>query len=361
MKPHLAMMIALVVAGAGCTPSLQKPAHRQHFPEDKPAPEYTKIWDATSKVMSKYFMLRVKDMEEGLLVAEPAVGANPLTKYRTRVEAHIVKAGDRLWDVSVRVMNEVETSQPSTWGPQPDDEWAVVTFDKILESKLVNEIRQEAYGRPPWNLDYKYMKMRVDTPQPAKHRDLPKKLPGEAAAGPNKSTSPANPLGFDADGSHLAFFKDKPDFGNRFTVLMARGDIAFRRNMLEEASKQYRTAAEQKPNEPAAHIALSHAQFAMGRYGEAALSLRKAFALDTGWLDVSLERRKLYADPEGFSRRLEALQQHTEAHPDDDDARFVLAYALKCGGDNPGSVAQLDAVLKRNPDDGAARRLLELM
>ena len=359
MRSRALIALVLLAVLGGCQ-TLQKPTAGMQFPQDRPSPEYTKTWEAAKAVMGRYFMLRLEDFDRGVLVAEPEVGANPLTKYRTRVVAQLVQSGHSLWDVDVRVMNEVDVSEPNTWGAQPGNDWATVAFDKVLEARLVNEINVERFGRPAFKFDYRYMKLVPSADaQPAKHKDLLKALrqSGTSAAPPSK----ANPTKLEKDGTHLAYIMGRPEFGDRFTMMMARGDIALRRDELDDAVIEFGTAAEQVPNEPSAQVALSHTYLAQGQYPKAALSLRKALALGTGWLGVPLDRGKLYGDPTAFNGQIGKLKQHVESHPDDLAARFVFGYTLLCKGDRPASVAQFEAVLQKDPNDSAARALLDTL
>jgi tetratricopeptide (TPR) repeat protein len=351
MRSYVALVALVCLTLAGCTP-LEKPASLGSIPYDRPSVEYTKTWDAALKVMGRCFMVRTQDMSRGTITAEPQLGSNPLAKYRTRVIAQLAKAGDGLWDVQVRVMNELEVSEPDTWGAaQPADEWVTVAFDKSLEAKLVNEINLERFGKPAWNTPNQYMNW-GGTGTPAKHSDLLKALPKGG------STS-YNPLSFDRDGTHLALLEQRPDFGDRYTQMIARGDIAFHNADYDGAATEYASAIEQAPNDPVAHMALCDVYLAQGRLDDAAHALRKAVTLGTDWLAVKFDRSKLYADPKLYTQRLAVLQKQVEQRSDHLAARLMLAYGLLCTGDHNACRSQLESLLKQDPRDSAARKLLD--
>jgi len=253
-------------------------------------------------------------------------------------------------------MNEVEISEPGISCPQPRNYWATVAFDKILEARIENEIKKERYGRTVWTLDYKYNKPGGANAAPVKHSDLLKALPKSSAA-----PASSNPLSLARDATHLALIETRPSFGDRYTKMIARGDLAFRRNELDAAVIEYGTAAEETPNEPAAHVALSHAWFAQARYDKSAHHLRKALALGTDWLKIKIDHAKLYGIPDALDRQVSTLRQHVEKYPDDMAARFVLGYILMCRGDREASISQIEAVLKKDPGDAAARKLLVVL
>ena len=355
MRYYVPAAIMLAAALVGCTP-LHKTQSKTTFPRSTISPEYVKAWEAAKNIMEKNFMLRVADMQHGVIIAEPEVGANSLAKYRTRVEAQLVQTGPSLWDVEVRVMNEVEISEPNISGSQPRNYWATVAFDKILEVRLETEIKQERYGRSIWNLDSKYNKSGGGNAAPDKHGDLLKALPKSSAA-----PASSNPLSLARDATHLALIEKRPSFGDRYTKMIARGDLAFRRNDLDAAVIEYGTAAEETPNEPTAHVALSHAWFAQARYDESAHHLRKALALGTDWLKIKVDHAKLYGIPDAFGRQVSMLRQHVEKDPEDMAARFALGYILMRGGDREASITQIEAVLKNDPRDAAARKLLDIL
>ena len=72
-----------------------------------------------------------------------------------------------------------------------------------------------------------------------------------------------------------------------------------------------------------------------------------------------MDRREFYVDPQDFEIQLWALQEHLRQHPDDADARLVLAYNLYFTRRPDAARAELQKILEAHPDNATAQYFLK--
>lgn len=138
------------------------------------------------------------------------------------------------------------------------------------------------------------------------------------------------------------------------------GDTAFRAGRWSEAVQLYAHALEQQPGVGVLHLVLADALFATGDYHYAAFSLRRAFALDPALASAAIDKRSFYSDPLEFDRQLARLETYVKEHPEDADARLVLAANELFGGRPQAAVQRLDGPgAAQGALDGATRTVLE--
>jgi Flp pilus assembly protein TadD len=102
----------------------------------------------------------------------------------------------------------------------------------------------------------------------------------------------------------------------------------------------YAKATALAPEEAALHLVLADALFATGDYHYAAYSIRRALELDPKLAETSVDKHAFYSDPSEFDAQLARLEAHCEAHPEDADARLVLA-TNQLFGRRPGAAVSL--------------------
>ncbi|MFO0868546.1 MAG: tetratricopeptide repeat protein [Pirellulales bacterium] len=132
------------------------------------------------------------------------------------------------------------------------------------------------------------------------------------------------------------------------------------------AGRQYRAAlatldraARRQRGDPVIHELRALCQFALGDYRAAAATLNALLASAPGmdWTTLS----SLYADSGEYTGQLRRLEQHCKSTPDDAAAAFVLAYHYLVLGENEAAIHALQNVVKHQPQDVTARRMLDAL
>ncbi|HED65375.1 MAG TPA: tetratricopeptide repeat protein, partial [Planctomycetes bacterium] len=103
------------------------------------------------------------------------------------------------------------------------------------------------------------------------------------------------------------------------------GDQAFRDGRYTDAVQLYAKAIEFSPDEGALYLVLADALFAAGDYHYGAYAIRRALELDHGLANTDVDKHEFYPDPRQFDHQLAVLEQYLLDHPEDRDARLVLA------------------------------------
>jgi tetratricopeptide (TPR) repeat protein len=135
------------------------------------------------------------------------------------------------------------------------------------------------------------------------------------------------------------------------------GDRAFREGRYTDAVQFYAKAVEFAPDQGALYLVLSDALFASGDYHYAAYAIRRALELDPSLVDTRVDKHAFYASPEQFDEHLRALERYTFEHPDDRDARLVLALNYLFGARAGDAVRILTNT--SIAEDTVAQRVLE--
>jgi len=110
------------------------------------------------------------------------------------------------------------------------------------------------------------------------------------------------------------------------------GDTAFSDMRFADAVHFYARAVEFDPGRGMLHLVLADALFATGDYHYGAHQIRKAIELEPSLVDVPVDKHQFYTDPTEFDRQLAVLELYVKDHPDDVDARLVLALNNLFGG-----------------------------
>jgi hypothetical protein len=99
--------------------------------------------------------------------------------------------------------------------------------------------------------------------------------------------------------------------------------------------------------------------FARRNYDGAAAELATALKSGPGWNYDTL--RSLYPDTEVYTKQLRTLEDYVRANPDAAAGHFVLAYHYICLDERAAAISQLETVLRLQPANEVADRLLKML
>ena len=94
----------------------------------------------------------------------------------------------------------------------------------------------------------------------------------------------------------------------------------------------------------------------MKQYKEAAAGAYAVLSVGPGWDWTTLS--SFYPDMDTYTLQLRALEQYVEAHRDQPDVRFLLAYHYLTCGYTDAAAQQLKAVVQLNPKDQLSAQLV---
>ncbi len=142
-------------------------------------------------------------------------------------------------------------------------------------------------------------------------------------------------------------------------ALFDRAREAFKQGKYDQALSLDEQAIRSVPDDPVLHEFGALCLFAQGNYSRATAVLNALLAVAPGmdWATIS----SLYASVDTYAGQLRALESHVKQNPDDASARFVLAYHYLVAGHTDSAVAELKAVVARQPQDQVAARMLEAL
>ena len=122
------------------------------------------------------------------------------------------------------------------------------------------------------------------------------------------------------------------------------------------ALRQADRAIAVNPNDPLPHEFRALACFALKQYNEAAAGAYAVLSAGPGWDWTTLS--SFYLDVNIYALQLRALEQYVDAHRDQPDVRFLLAYHYLTCGHTDAAIQQLKAVVQLNPKDQLSAQLL---
>jgi hypothetical protein len=112
---------------------------------------------------------------------------------------------------------------------------------------------------------------------------------------------------------------------NAASDCLIRGDEAFRAARYVDAVHEYARAVELAPDRGVLHLVLSDGLLATGDYHYSAYALRRALELDPTLVDSVLDKHSFYGNATDCDEHIAALEKYVGEHPQDDDARLLLA------------------------------------
>ncbi len=121
----------------------------------------------------------------------------------------------------------------------------------------------------------------------------------------------------------------------------------------------FKVAVKELPNDAIVHEVLCLNFFAVSDYEAAAAGLNSLLSSAPGmnWTTMI----GLYGVPDDYTKQLRALESFVVSNPNNAAANFVLAYHYLVLGEKDSAVAALRLVLKNEPRDGTAQRMLDAL
>lgn len=114
--------------------------------------DYDRAWVASQTVMHRHG-LKVKPSktrEDTLIAVSRVQGDFGTSKNRVKVVTRIVQDEDGYFAPSVRVLEQLDVSEPKAWGHsnyQPNHHWVNVGNNAAMEARLYNEIMDVMAGQ----------------------------------------------------------------------------------------------------------------------------------------------------------------------------------------------------------------------
>lgn len=126
----------------------------------------------------------------------------------------------------------------------------------------------------------------------------------------------------------------------RNAALTEQGTQLFRAGVYDRAARVLLDAAESNHGDALCRVRLGHALVALGRYGDAARHVRRAFELQPGLATLDYDLREEYGRRDDLDRHRAALERAVQDRPHDAAATLMLAY-VRYYTDGPGHAADL--------------------
>lgn len=125
------------------------------------------------------------------------------------------------------------------------------------------------------------------------------------------------------------------------------------------ALTQFNAALQKLPDDPVVHEVRALTLFALGDYTSAAAALNSFLSSAPGmdWTTLS----SLYGNTDDYQTQLRKLEQFCRSNPNDAAAYFVLAYQYLVIGSKDAAVDALKVVVKNEPKDYTAKRMLDAL
>ncbi len=160
------------------------------------------------------------------------------------------------------------------------------------------------------------------------------------------------------DGAPTVTWQDTPA-SEQALALFDQGLAQFKAGDYQSSLRNFDAALQQLPNDPVVHEVRALALFALGNYQAAAAALNSFLSSAPGmdWTTMS----SLYGSTGDYEAQLRKLEQYCKSNPSDASAFFVLAYHYLAIGSKDAAVNALQVVVKNQPQDYTAKRMLDAL
>lgn len=132
--------------------------------------------------------------------------------------------------------------------------------------------------------------------------------------------------------------------------------VSFFDGNYSEALKQTDAALKKLPNDTVIHEFRALVTFAQGDYAASAATLYAVLSVGPGWDWTTMSG--LYPSVDIYTEHLRALEDFCRKNPDNQSARFVLAYHYVTAGHDDAAIKQLTGLVKANPKDEVSKQML---
>ena len=143
------------------------------------------------------------------------------------------------------------------------------------------------------------------------------------------------------------------------TKLFDDGLSQFKSGDYQSALANFDAALQKLPGDPVVHEVRALTLFALGEYQSSAAALNSFLSSAPGmdWTTMS----SLYGNVDDYQSQLRKLEQYCQSNPNDPASHFVLAYQYLATGSKDSAVNALKVVVKNQPKDSTARRMLDAL
>ena len=143
------------------------------------------------------------------------------------------------------------------------------------------------------------------------------------------------------------------------TKLFDDGLAQFKSGDYQAALGNFDAALQKLPGDPVVHEVRALTLFALGDYQSSAAALNSFLSSAPGmdWTTMS----SLYGNVDDYQSQLRKLEQYCQSNPNDPASHFVLAYQYLATGSKDNAVNALKVVVKNQPKDSTARRMLDAL
>jgi tetratricopeptide (TPR) repeat protein len=143
------------------------------------------------------------------------------------------------------------------------------------------------------------------------------------------------------------------------TKLFDEGLALFKAGDYRGALAKFDAALQKLPGDPVVHEVRALTLFALGEYKPAAAALNSFLSSAPGmdWTTMS----SLYGNTADYQTQLRKLEQYCKSNPKDASAYFVLAYQYLVIDSKDAAVDALKVVVKNQPKDATAKRMLDAL
>ncbi|MCZ6817175.1 MAG: hypothetical protein O7F76_10855 [Planctomycetota bacterium] len=140
-------------------------------------------------------------------------------------------------------------------------------------------------------------------------------------------------------------------------IALGRGDKSFQRGDYDDAREEYVRALVLADGDPRGQIALGLAEFARGKFADAARAVRVGVSRAPHLAESSFDLSDAYGVTEDLTAHQTALSEHLVRHPDDADALFLSGFVKFFSGDRAGGAEALEqsramSAPESHPTDG---------
>jgi tetratricopeptide (TPR) repeat protein len=380
MRNLLLIGVAVAVVGCGNShPNVRKNSSVSTVTFPVAFGNYSRVYNTTYHIVNRYSVVRKASYKQGVIEAELSQDTSLFEKTRRTILARLFDTGD-YWDVEVRVLIEVETSDVETLGEfQPRYKWQVVSYDQFLETRLNKEIKAALTGGA-WEskapLKYKGVAS-LSAPKGVRFGPIkasPKKaLQAEKSDAPSKKTADERRDGMlnkalkkakkrleqeDAPHSSRNISHERSHKGLNVLELERLGVHYLQTAKIKSAQNSFRSALFKDPSSASASALLTLTHFILGQYKQGAKVLTKNMKHSGAWDKAKIDLRSFYKDASKFQQQTNQIKSHINKNPRDIDARLVLGWVSFFTQDYKSAEQILSFVSLAQPQNKVARSYL---